>query len=470
MSSALNGFKIYTEGLKELEMYGMLGNCRVYCNKYGRAKMTKTAYLVLTSLAFLSSLSAQANVIGTGAQNFNTITSGLDFVTVHSSETLKPGILNFGVFFNYAVNSLPYFEDLPQGRTEFNDTLLGADFNFGLGLLQDWDIGISFPYVLSQTVTANTTYRGEFSKNGQTEVRVNSKVHLWGDDKQGLAVIGTINFNRIINNPYKGDPANPTYNLEFAYDRNIKRVNLALNLGHRWTLPGAAISGSPIEPLRNQWIASFGSSYLIPNVDTKLIAEIFSSIPTVNLSSDNDRSNSSLEIIGGVKHDFSQNLAGHFGGGTELLHGISSPDWRIYTGINFTFGPIYLADEKHYEIVRHKKVLRLVVGNILFGYDSDKMEGNYRELLDSVTQYLKEGPQYAKLVVEGHTDSIGSADYNQRLSERRALAIVKELTSYYKISKSKVQAKGMGEEFPIADNGNYQGRTKNRRVEFRVLR
>ena len=52
------------------------------------------------------SSNALANVIGPDAQNFNPITSGLDFVTVQSSETLKPGIFNFGTFLNYAVNFL----------------------------------------------------------------------------------------------------------------------------------------------------------------------------------------------------------------------------------------------------------------------------------------------------------------------------------------------------------------------------
>src|SRR5690606_20770787 len=83
---------------------------------------------------------AFANVVGADTQNFNPTTSGLDFVTVHSSETLQPGILNFGLFFNYAVNSLPnYVKQGTQERFSFSDTLLSSDFNFGLGLAQNWD-------------------------------------------------------------------------------------------------------------------------------------------------------------------------------------------------------------------------------------------------------------------------------------------------------------------------------------------
>ena len=72
-----------------------------------------------------------ANVIGSDMQNFNATTSGLDFVTVESAATLEPGFVNFGLFMNYAVNTLPYFEktETIQSRTKFNDTLLGADIN-----------------------------------------------------------------------------------------------------------------------------------------------------------------------------------------------------------------------------------------------------------------------------------------------------------------------------------------------------
>ena len=50
---------------------------------------------------------AQANVVGIDAQNFNPTSNGIDFVTVQSSETLEPGIVNLGLFFNYAINTLP---------------------------------------------------------------------------------------------------------------------------------------------------------------------------------------------------------------------------------------------------------------------------------------------------------------------------------------------------------------------------
>ena len=72
--------------------------------------------------------------MGNGLQNFNAIPSGIDFVTLQSSETLKPGIINLGLFFNFAVNPLPYVGSSPQGKLDFNDSVLGMDFNIAVGV------------------------------------------------------------------------------------------------------------------------------------------------------------------------------------------------------------------------------------------------------------------------------------------------------------------------------------------------
>jgi hypothetical protein len=58
---------------------------------------------------------SKANVCGTDYQTFNPTTSGLDFVTVHSSETLQPCYINFGSFLNYSVNTLTYTRSYTDG-------------------------------------------------------------------------------------------------------------------------------------------------------------------------------------------------------------------------------------------------------------------------------------------------------------------------------------------------------------------
>ncbi len=431
---------------------------------------------MLLIFVFLYSSSSPANVVGSDVQNFNPLTSGLDFVTVHSSETLKPGLFNLGGFLNYAVNSLPYYENSPQGRTQLNDTILGADLNLGVGLLQNWDAGISFPFVLNQTIKDTSGYRGEFSKTGNTEVRVNTKYRVLGDDSGGLAFIGTANFNRVIDNPYTGTGSSPTYNLEAAVDTTINRVALGANLGHRWRSPGGRVPGSFIEPLRNQIIASGAASYLLQNIDTKLIAEIFTSFPAEKSTSDQERSLTSSEFLFGLKHDLSHSLALHAGAGTELNHSVSSPDWRVYGGLNYTFGPIFQKSENTESnlvplppAASAPLVEKFLTRNIYFEFDSDKMVGLFAETLQELANHLNKGT-FKELVIEGHTDSVGSADYNQYLSLKRAQAIRNYMINVHKFSSSKISAIGFGEAQPIADNGNFQGRQQNRRVEFKIYR
>jgi len=112
---------------------------------------------------------------------------------------------------------------------------------------------------------------------------------------------------------------------------------------------------------------------------------------------------------------------------------------------------------------------KFLVGDVLFAYDSDRISEDFKEVLKDLAQYLQSGG-FKRLVVEGHTDSVGSEVYNQSLSERRAKAVVAYLTNEGRLPKDRVEAQGIGEARPVADNSNYQGRAKNRRVEFNVTR
>jgi OOP family OmpA-OmpF porin len=86
----------------------------------------------------------------------------------------------------------------------------------------------------------------------------------------------------------------------------------------------------------------------------------------------------------------------------------------------------------------------------------------------SVSAVLKQNPDL-RIQIDGYTDSSGAAAYNQSLSERRAEAIRKELVADG-IAATRLDAKGFGEENPIADNATRAGRAENRRIEFTVLR
>lgn len=418
------------------------------------------------------------NVIGVDAQNFNATTSGLDFVTVQSSETLEPCIFNLGLFINQAKNSLPLFREKDR-NLKHSDQITAADVNIGYGIMNNWDLGISAPQVLSQKVESDR-YRGQYDSKGLTEVRVNSKIRLFGNRRGGGAIIGTVNFNQIQNNPFSGINPGPTASLELALDTTIQKLAIGVNLGYRSRNPGKPIPNFPVVPFNNQYLFSAASSYHFSGINTKLIGEIFGSEPTKEVSASLTDSQSSLEGLLGIKHDLTHNIALHLGGSKRLTSGVASPDYRVYGGINVALGPICDDESNTTKMLLKKdpkkdlslpKFETIVLYNIMFAFDSyrEVLPGSKSELR-KIAQYLRLPPGFKSVSIEGHTDSMGTDEYNLTLSHNRAATIRKYLVEVLGLESSKVTSKGFGESDPIADNGNYQGRQMNRRVEFKIYR
>lgn len=105
-------------------------------------------------------------------------------------------------------------------------------------------------------------------------------------------------------------------------------------------------------------------------------------------------------------------------------------------------------------------------GSVLFASNKDALLPAAQERLGQVAEALKTQDDH-KIVVEGHTDSQGSAASNQGLSDRRAQAVVSYLVSRG-VPADQIRAEGLGPSRPIADNTSAEGRANNRRVEIIV--
>lgn len=106
-------------------------------------------------------------------------------------------------------------------------------------------------------------------------------------------------------------------------------------------------------------------------------------------------------------------------------------------------------------------------GNVTFATDSSDLRPAFFEVLNSVGKVMKEFDQTV-VEVAGHTDSTGSEQYNQSLSERRANSVSQYLVARG-ISGQRLITVGMGELRPVADNNTAEGRQANRRVEITVV-
>ena len=102
--------------------------------------------------------------------------------------------------------------------------------------------------------------------------------------------------------------------------------------------------------------------------------------------------------------------------------------------------------------------------DILFETNSARLTANDKQLIDNALPSIKSSTG-ATLEVTGHTDSRGTSEYNQGLSERRA-ASVKDYLVSKGIASSRIETYGWGESRPVASNETANGRSKNRRVEI----
>lgn len=110
----------------------------------------------------------------------------------------------------------------------------------------------------------------------------------------------------------------------------------------------------------------------------------------------------------------------------------------------------------------------VALDGLLFKFDSDQILPEAKNVVEIVATYLKSHPKQRFYVI-GHTDDKGKQSYNQLLSDKRAKAVVKQLTSKHQIPKDQLTGKGVGEYSPVANNSNEAGQKLNRRVEL-VLR
>ncbi len=108
---------------------------------------------------------------------------------------------------------------------------------------------------------------------------------------------------------------------------------------------------------------------------------------------------------------------------------------------------------------------RYVSHGILFDTGSDRLKPESAAVIQSIARGLETNPSL-KVLIEGHTDSVGNADQNLDLSRRRAEAVRAVLISQFKVDASRLTTAGLGATKLIDSNDTPQGRSQNRRVEF----
>ena len=105
-------------------------------------------------------------------------------------------------------------------------------------------------------------------------------------------------------------------------------------------------------------------------------------------------------------------------------------------------------------------------GDVLFQFGKSDLQPNGLRNINTLANYLNQNPD-RKVIVEGYTDSVGSAAFNQSLSERRAESVRNALVRKG-VDPTRIVVQGYGKEYPVASNSTDSGRAQNRRVEVTI--
>ncbi|MNQ68853.1 Outer membrane porin F precursor [compost metagenome] len=112
----------------------------------------------------------------------------------------------------------------------------------------------------------------------------------------------------------------------------------------------------------------------------------------------------------------------------------------------------------------------IVIRDVHFQFDKATLTQADKGVLDKIATRLKGEAPNAQLTVTGHTDSVGSDAYNQKLSDKRAHSVVEYLIQEGVPRSSFVSVAGAGESQPVAENKTADGRAMNRRTEIKINR
>jgi OOP family OmpA-OmpF porin len=106
--------------------------------------------------------------------------------------------------------------------------------------------------------------------------------------------------------------------------------------------------------------------------------------------------------------------------------------------------------------------------SVKFGFNKDNLTPESKTALDQMAGSIASTKGYI-ITLEGSTDSIGSAEYNYDLSQRRANSVIQYLATKYNVPAHKIYVIGLGKDKPVETNKTKQGRADNRRVDVRLM-
>lgn len=415
---------------------------------------------------------------------FDPPTDGGRFVNLHDSETLLRGRWNAAFYLDYSRKpmTVKVTNALTGASTRFDvvSNQLSGDFTGGFGITDWWSVGAALPVVMweryydpaVQFAAASIGVAGAGGQNraGLGDLRLESKFQLLDIEKfnVGVAVIPHIVMPTGRTGSFiSGERWTPGATV--ALETNIKdRTWVGLNVGYDYVKGTPQyFAGSPEGIIDDTLRIGLGARIKVSD-EWALLGEAVSE--TLVRNAWRVGTQSPTEVGAGAQYTPQKNPALRGLAFTAMLsggvtRGVGAGQLHGVLGVSYPSPKVVKLEKPETKIKVVDKIV--ITQKIHFAFNSAAIRPVSFPILDDVVGLLRDNPQIAHVQVEGHTDWIGSDEYNLRLSQQRAQSVVSYLTGKG-IAANRLTARGFGESRPISDNNTDEGRARNRRTEFVV--
>jgi|GEM_PF-2532259 len=405
-------------------------------------------------------------------------------------------------FIHYANTPLVYsFGDKPL-YTVVRDRVT-TDLSLSLSLFERLQIALQLPITWYQHGDTIAKFPSDIGLTpppqpatlGQEDLRLRLKALIWHNQHVGVGVGGDLALPTGNANSYLGSRL-PTFDLQVLAHVVYGRFKAALNLG--WLLA----SQERLLTTQTGMGLTFGlgAEVQVANIKNQLPLSVLAELYGVAHQRFKSIKESPIEASLAVKamyHAWAFYLGSAFG----VTSGYGEPQYRLFAGFSYSFLPAPKPVEETPKKApasapasmpasvpatrsicqgvdcptspQQKPIVKVTQKSnkidlserVFFDFDKDTIKSVSFDLLDEVANVILLHEELGIIRVEGHTDALGTDQYNQDLSARRAASVVRYLVEKG-VPRSRLNAKGFGELCPLVDNDTEDNRAQNRRVDF----
>jgi len=478
------------------------------------AGVTLLAVLVLPLAAFAQSFDTEYPV-----ERFRLSMSSAGILNAESADVPEHLTGEFSAWFGYANDPLTLSRDVNGSTTRVASLVserVGGSLIGSIALFDQLEVAVFIPLILMQDQDPGslTGLPSSISGGGLGNVRLATKVQLLKAEEFAVdvSILASVNLPTSTSEYYFGD-AKTGAEFELLLSRNLgSRARAAVNVGYRLRTEKNTLD------LRvdDEFYLHGGAAFRFTKYN-----EVSASLSFATGTTDGEfgkANRNASEALVGLSHDFGR-ITLFSSGGIGVSDGFGTPDWRALGGVRLAFGgggeardegcgddcsaaveeiAPSLVDADHDGVADRMDRCPgtepgLEVGsdgcalpviptpalavaepvdpdmtlNIEFPSGSADLLPEHDAELARAAEILLQHPT-VPVVIEGHTDSVGSDDDNQRLSEQRAAAVLRHLVDEHEVDDTQLTWEGYGENRPVAENETAEGRRLNRRVSLAI--